>query len=201
MKIDNRTDWDTRALKTIACRVARGEFEQRRLDRFVLHVIYGKGNAWRSRGPYSGYAYRNSRDATVRVPRPAIIRRSRKFGSVATSTATFNGKAFAYVVVHEMAHAIRGLTHKQMGNGWRGEGPVYDWAATVKVEPRIPVAKPKPTLSEKREERREHALAKAKEWDGKAKAALRRAKNWKMVALRADRALAASKSVEGETHD
>jgi hypothetical protein len=200
MKIDNKTVWDTRALRSAVVRAARGEFDPADIDRFRLRIIYSRSDR------YSGYAYLNSRSAVVRVPRPLHPKRFCDVWAKAGKTLpqrTFATSIFVYVVLHEMAHAIRGLHHREMGRGWRADSPALEWAKAVKVEARIPTAKPKPDLNEKREARREHALAKAAEWKRKADRALRAAQKWNRMAVRAERAmaLAASRPKEPETND
>lgn len=130
MKIINKTKLDTRQLKRIVCRAitesVRGG-EPRRTKQLTIVIIYSK--KW-----FSGYAYYNGFDMTLRIPRQDGFEIN-------------DSKEFAQLVMHEYDHII-GYRHKQMGGRHIGHnGYNVDWVTDdynvalkerkVKVKPDI----------------------------------------------------------------
>src|SRR5262245_40179333 len=151
--INNKTAWDTRALRTVFLKVINEniKFEGPLQHGIRARVVYTR------RGGYSGYAYFHSGTMTIRLPHP---RRVKSDGSCPdcndgnwyraiiddklvdpTPCPTCNGTAkakeppksrqldtyqVAHLVEHELAHC-RGYKHKGMCglNGWKNATASY----------------------------------------------------------------------------
>ena len=106
MKIINKTQWDTRALRKVFTAVYREsvKYDGKHDWRLKITVVYARG--W---GGYSGCAYLNSGTMRIRLPKPGNLR--------GETLDIFN---LAHLFEHELAHC-RGQNHDTMGklNNWK----------------------------------------------------------------------------------
>lgn len=153
MRVNNKTDWDTRDLRRVFTAVLQenrkheGPFA-RTLNITVVPARYG--------GYYSGYAYFNTGSMRLRLPRP-------KHGALDVFK-------LAHLFEHELAHC-RGYRHKGMCtlNDWRHAKPEsYPGLIGMTVRATPPKVRPK---VDHRQRRYARTLAKIKSWKTKAKRA------------------------------
>jgi hypothetical protein len=197
--IHNKTEWDTRALRTVFLKVINENIKH---EGPLNHVIHAKV-VYTRRGGYSGYAFYHSGRMTIRLPRKDQNCPECQKGKIDLGWPRDDGKEgrmwisdrpnhapcdkcegtgkrakpavldtfkLGFLFEHELAHC-RGYKHKGMCslNGWQN--------ATEKFYPYLAgitvgqrVEKPKPKVDHQ-QVRYQRVLASIKRWETKAKRA------------------------------
>lgn len=199
MKLINKTEWDTRALRSILLRVAKEEFERspERIKRLHVTVQYARRNGYW----VTGRAYVGGSTSRLMVPRPGRCKRAEIKDNKAVRDANgapiwredFPALDFAITAAHEFGHN-RGLQHRQMAFHHRCHSRYahehFAWADKLVVLPKAPRARP--TLDEKRAKELAKAQAAVKRCERRAKLAQTLLKKWTRRVRELERRIAAS---------
>lgn len=170
MRILNSTHWQSADLARIIRRVASDELNPSHARAFVVYVKYNRGG---DRHTYSsGCAAIRGNWIRLTVPSGAV-----------------DPIDFAAVCAHEFAHA-RGMEHAEMRGSRRytraaGYRELYGWAADMPIQRKQKPARP--SVDERRELRRAHALDKVAEWSTKLKRTQTALKKWRRRAADVER--------------
>lgn len=188
LTIDNRTDWDTRALRTVFLKVLN---ENIKFEGPLKHLIRPK--VVYSRGRYSGYAYLRSGTMKLRLPRPTDrcshctdgnLYRAVIDGKLVDPTPCehcngtnkrpggprLNTFKVGWLFEHELAHC-RGYQHKGMcslNDYARATVENYPYLDGITISPRIEKKKPP---GDRRRENEARIDARIASWETKLKRA------------------------------
>ena len=181
MKVRNKTRYFTADLRRLIGAVASIELEPSKKRWLRVDVLQDRG----SRHWVRGYAAFNSQAITIKV----------------SGKSAPDPVAFAYVVAHELAHAFKGMRHRDMRGTryklpWEEMRRIYGWAAgyTIRVKPE-PAKRPKPGAPEKLE----HAQEMVRRWESKIRRGGTFLKGWKRRVRYYDRLIEkAATKVKGE---
>jgi len=144
MKIINKTDWNTRNLRSVICAVlsfqnkTEGKLDSYQKKNLVITIVNSRKSSWIHRSKleklsavphgmedkgwiefpsFSGYAYRNGYEMRLRIPSVEFCERHLMGLDLAH---------FGYLISHELDH-IRGYDHKHMRDSWTRDIPKFRW--------------------------------------------------------------------------
>jgi len=164
MRIENRTHWSTRNLKSFVVKVCDREMvtpEYRKRLRVTFNYAKRIGaDYW-----VGGYATYNSHYMTIHLPKDKVHKRG-----------------LAHTIAHEMAHN-HGVRHRSMHGPLYGYAPgweeLYAWADELPLEKKAPVVPAKPTKLQAAQAKLAGARAALKAWETKKKLAMTKTQKWK----------------------
>ncbi len=175
MKIDNRTDYPTRRLRSLLCAVHNAQGKKLPTwGRLVVEIGYRR----RGDRPYTGHAHLNGYFCRLTVPRPTIDVRADhpQYDRIKEKEGLAVAK-FCALWDHEILH-LYGVRHRDFSSS-RMHCKVTDRIRAMipdgfpdRLAGELPKAKPKPTLEEKQRAKVDRLLARRKAWIAKAKRAL-----------------------------
>jgi len=186
MRIENKTRYDTRLLRSVITRAYRAvaktegplpqwkwvKFRVRR--RITQQVVALTGETWKVNNHTSGYAYLGGKLAVLTIPCPEV-----------------RTSALYSLAWHEMFH-VYGYNHNRMGGVCRG-GMHPDAEATAKalaglpavLVEKVPAKVPRAErVAGQRAERMTNAEAKVIEWGRKVKTANTKLRKWRRAVAR-----------------
>ena len=178
MKVINKTNWDTKYLRSLFLECEKHIFQTylvhgERKDRHII-IKYKKGKY------VAGYAWFHSNSIVMKLPR--LI--STRYGCKITNT--INARSIARVYLHEVGHNI-GLAHKQMGNIKNID---VSWCSDEIIPQKATKQKPKKNIIG---ERAVKAQKKLDEWTKKLNRAKTYVKKYQKKVRYYEKKMAASK--------
>lgn len=133
MRINNKTKWNTRQLRSLLCEALRrnekveGKLDSWKRKHLTVDCVPARNKRW-----CSGRAVLNGTWMKIRIPSVPFDNQQ---------------KEIAWVFIHELYHN-RGHHHSNIGQmrhrpNWNEPQPEWDWAMSYPLNLMLPVAKPK----------------------------------------------------------